>query len=391
MSIILGLMLSSAALATNGMRVIGIGPVQRAMGGVNAALALDSAVSLTNPAGLMELDRRTDVSVTYFVPRVRYKATSTTSMVTQNDTFFTSEMGPCYLPAVGMTRPVNTGSTLGFGVYGVCGMGVQYPSNLYHNVTYTEYQMMTCSPAWAHRLNDRASMGLALKLDYALMEFNAGSPAQQAHNDGEAFGLGVTIGTVYRLCEDVTLGLAYESKQDFSDFEFVTAAGTDKLNLNLPQSLTIGVGLRPSKRLRMAFDVSWIDWPQTMGENQPPYTLNSSGAMPWSMNWDEQWVYKFGLEYDLNPKTQVRLGYNYAKAPLDASRAFETIAFPAIAEQHVTGGLALHLSDTLILHLGAMVAPKVTFETANTNQFIDRAVTEMSQYAVDVGMTFMGR
>jgi len=379
--------LISQAYATNGMRVIGVGPVQRAMGGANVALPLDSAVSLTNPSAMVELDRRIDIAATYFNFDVSYKATSTAGMVVRNNTFIDSDMGPCFMPAIGMTLPISDSSTLGLGAYGVCGMGVDYQRNLYNNVTYTEYQYMKLAPAIAHRLNDKTSVGMALNLGYATMEFNAGSPLEQPHKDGEAFGMGITVGTLYQINDTASFGLAYESKQSFSDFEFSTPAGTDKLRLNQPQSLTLGLALRPANKLRMAFDIAWIDWPQTVGKNRPAYTQNRSGATPWNMNWDEQLVYKLGFEYDIGKTTRLRFGYNYAENPLDANRAFETIAFPAIAEHHITGGLAVQLSEKRILNIGAMYAPEVSFRTANANQFINSARTEMSQYSVDVGIT----
>lgn len=379
----------SQVYATNGMRVIGIGPVQRSMGGANVALPLDSAVSLSNPAAMTELNKRIDLSMTYFDPDVRYKATSNGGMVTSNGTFISSDMSACVIPAIGMIYPVSERYTFGLGLYGICGMGVDYRSNLYHNVTYTEYQFMKCAPAIARRLSDKLSIGAALNVDYATMEFNAGSPLEQPHEDGDAFGLGATVGTMYKLNDRIALALAYESKQSFSDFRFKTSIGTDKLRLNQPQSLTLGLAIEPTNKLRVAFDVTWIDWPQSVGKNLPSYTQNESGATAWNMNWDEQWVYKLGFEYDLDVKTKFRLGYNFAKNPLDSSRAFESIAFPAIAEQHITGGLARKLTNKLILNLGAMYAPEVSYDVSNANQFIDSATTEMSQYSVDVGVTYI--
>ena len=96
-----------------------------------------------------------------------------------------------------------------------------------------------------------------------------------------------------------------------------------------------------------------------------------------------------GFEYDIDAKTRFRLRYNSAKNPLDSNRAFETIAFPAIAENLITGGLAKGLTNKLILNLGVMYAPEVSFHAANVNQFIDSSTTEMSQYSVDVGITYL--
>ena len=63
------------AHATNGMRMIGFGPAQVSMGGASAALPLDAASIITNPAGISELGRRIDFGASYFNPTVKYQAT----------------------------------------------------------------------------------------------------------------------------------------------------------------------------------------------------------------------------------------------------------------------------------------------------------------------------
>lgn len=374
--------------ATNGMKVIGVGPVQRSMGGAGVALPLDSAATVTNPAGIARLDKRLDIGVTYFAPDVAYTAHSEAGMVVNDDTRITSDTKPCFMPGAGVVVPIDERLTFGVGAYGVCGMGVDYPQNLYYNVTYTKYEFMKVAPALACSVNDRLSIGAALGLNYATMEFNAGPPSEVSHLDGDAFGVGLTVGVLYRLSENVSVGLAYETKQCSSTFAFDTPAGEDRLRLDQPQNLALGLGIHPTPKLRMAFDVVWIDWPQTMGLDKPAYTANSSGAATWNMNWSEQTVYKVGIECDLSKDVTLRAGYNYGKHPLDSQRAFENIAFPAIVEHHLTAGLGIKLNKNRTLNIGVMVAPKVTLATANSAQFIDRATTEMSQYSIDAGLAF---
>lgn len=60
--------ISDMAGATNGMQVIGLGPVMRSMGGAGSALPLDTAAIMVNPAGMSELNGRIDFGVVLFVP-----------------------------------------------------------------------------------------------------------------------------------------------------------------------------------------------------------------------------------------------------------------------------------------------------------------------------------
>lgn len=385
---ILASVIANRSYATNGMKVIGVGPIQRSMGGASVGLPLDAATTITNPAGLCEVQRRLDIGATYFSPDVSYKAHSEFGMVTNDNSTISSDTGACLMPSIGLALPIDETWSFGVGAYGVCGMGVDYKSNLYNNVTYTDYGFMKIAPAIARRFGEKLSLGIALNLDCAQMDYEAGSTSEVSHNNGSEYGLGFTAGTIYKLTDTVTLGLAYESKQDFSDFKFNTTGGKDKLRFDQPQNITLGVGIRPTEKVRLAFDAAWIDWPQAMGKNKPAYTENSSGAMPWNMNWGEQYVFKAGIEYDLTEKVKLRAGYNYGKNPLDSSRAFENIAFPAIAEHHITAGTGIMLSKSTALNIGFMYAPEATLKTGNQAQYIDSATTKMSQYSIDIGISY---
>jgi long-chain fatty acid transport protein len=378
----------SLAHATNGMKAIGAGPVQRSMGGAGTALPLDSSAVTTNPAGMSHLNRRLDIGVTYFAPDVAYKAHSEASMVAHDGATISSRTSPCWIPMAGVILPLNDKWVFGASLQGTCGMGVDYPPNLYYNVTYTQYCQMRFVPALSYSINDRLSMGAGVSLGYARMEYHAGSPMEVAHKDGEASGVGGVIGALYRLTDQVSAGLNYETKQEFGGFTFDTPFGRDTLDLDQPQSLAGGLGIHPLPSLQAAFDVVWIDWPQTVGRNLPTYSRNSSGAAAWNMDWDEQFVYRAGVQWNLHENITLRAGYNYGKHPLNARRAFENIAFPAIAEHHITAGCGVKLSPKWTLNVGVTYAPEVTLRTANAAQLIDRADIRMSQYAVDVGLGY---
>ena len=386
---IIALLHVSTATATNGMKIIGIGQIQRAMGGANIALPLDAACTITNPGGLKAAGKRIDIGLTYFAPDVSYRASSAAGFISHKNSNMTSKSELILIPAFGFIYPLSEALTIGVGLYGTSGMGVQYDSNLYHNVTETQYAFMKLAPAASYTFANGLTIGFAPNIDYAIMEHEAGSPMEVEHKHGKAFGLGYTLGVHYPLTGNFNIGLAYESRQRFEDFEFDTDKGEDKLQFDQPQSLAAGIAYMPSSTLRFAVDLVWIDWPQTNGRNKPVYTKNTSGAMDWNLDWNEQLVYKFGLEYDLNPKITLRAGYNYGKNPLESKRAFETLAFPAVTEQHFTLGGAYTLDDNWRLNLGLMYSPSSEVDTANTLQGISSAKTEMKQYSIDFGFSYV--
>lgn len=382
MSIIAAIFIATSAHATNGMRMIGFGPVQDSMGGVSVGLPLDAASILTNPAGMSVLPGRIDFGASYFVPSVKYKATGGA-----DGSEVDSDRGGSPVPAFGLIIPLGEKFRFGVGTYGIAGMGVDYPANLYGTVTYTSYSQMRFAPALSYKINDIVSVGATLNIMYATMEFNAGGG--QPHMGASSFGYGATFGVLIKPIDMLQIGLAYETESFFEDYKFNTAAGQDRLEFNQPQTATVGIGIKPVKDLVIGFDVQWINWSQTVGENLPKYKANCSGAMPWNMDWDDQFVYKVGIQYAVHPMVTLRAGYNYGKMPLNSDRAFKNMAFPAVSEHHITAGLGINFNKQFTLNIGGMYSPPAKITGANLmQQGIVSYETEMSQYSLDMGLSY---
>jgi long-chain fatty acid transport protein len=394
---------AAPALATNGMRMIGFSPVQNGMGGVGVGATLDGGTVLTNPAGMSELGRRLDLSLTWFQPFVEYDATGAPlpqgAFVMSPGTTIKSDRGGSPIPNIGLILPLGGGFTVGVGAFGVGGMGVDHKANLYGGRTLTAYQQLRLAPAVAYKVNDLFAAGIALNAMWGQMKYDVAS------------GFGATIGLKLTPMKDLTFGLAYETKSTFSDYSFdipahqapdgaggvvSIPAGTDKLTFHQPAVATVGAAYRPLPALLVGADLQWINWSDVMGKNQPRYKNmatggSTTGALPFDMSWSDQLVVKVGAEIAAAQAVKVRVGVDYGKNPLDKDRAFENIAFPAVAETHLTAGLGWDATETLAVNLGAMYAPKVTVEGANAayppdGQGLTSYRTAMSQYSLDLGL-----
>ena len=302
--------------------------------------------------------------------------------------------------------PLGSGFTAGIGAFGVGGMGVDYKTGLYSGVTLTSYQNLRVAPAIAYRLNDLFSAGLSLNLSWAQMKYDvAGGFGQQKHDTADSYGYGATIGLKVTPMKDLTFGVAYETKSDFQDFKFTIPAhtgmtpggpvnfpgGSDKLAFDQPAVASAGVAYRAVPALLLAFDVQWINWSDVMGKGKPKYTNDTSatGAQPFDMSWDDQVVYKVGVEFAAAPTVKIRAGFDYGKNPLDANRAFENIAFPAVAESHVTLGLGWDATEAVCVNVGGMYSPKTTVKGGNAaGQGLVSYETAMSQYSIDLGVAW---
>jgi len=392
---------AAPASATNGMRMIGFSPVQNSMGGASAAAPLDAATIVTNPAGMSELGPRLDISGTAFVPTVEFDATWSMGAPPASASG-ESERPADYIPTLAAIYRVRDDLTFGVAALGTAGMGVEFPSagGLYGARTWTQYMNARVAPAASYRVTDALSIGFAANLQYAMLGYEAaGMPERETAG---ALGIGATVGLTYKPTQAVTLALAYESKSFYQGFEFDVPAhttmfgpvpgGTEKLDFDQPQVATVGAAVRPFEGFLLAADVQWINWSDTNGEDLPAFdsAQADTGYIPWNLDWSDQVVLKLGAQY-LVPAVKglaVRAGYNYGASPLSDDRAFENVAFPAIAEHHFTVGAGYDLG-ALTVNVGAQYSPEVTLEGANaTGQGIMAYEARMSQLAFDLGVAY---
>jgi long-chain fatty acid transport protein len=398
---------ASPALATNGMRMIGFGPVQNSMGGVGVGATLDASSIASNPAGLTDLGSRLDVGLGFFKPTVSYSATGTPtgapppnppSMIAADGATIDSDRGGSPIPAVAYVRPLGENLSAGLGVFAVSGMGVDYPANLYWSKSLTSYMNARLAPGVAYKLNDMLSVGVTVNVMMAQMEYDvAGNlPVSQGgqvkHSTATSWGVGGTVGLEAKLTRIVTVGAAYETKSTFQDFSFDVAGGKDELTFDQPQVATLGASVRPVEMLLLAADVQWINWSDTMGKSLPKYAQSQPTTMPFDMSWKDQWVLKVGAQLTPMKGLDVRAGYDYGAMPLDKSRAFENLVFPAVAEHHFTLGAGYAVADRTTVAVTGMYSPEAKISGANPGpppgQMIDAYTTKMSQFQIDIGASY---
>jgi long-chain fatty acid transport protein len=382
---------ASPARATNGMRMIGYGPIQNSMGGASIAAPLDGATIVTNPAGMSALAPRFDLAGQAFMPTVEYTAQWQVPVPASGTATQESDRPTDVLPTVATLYRVRDDVTVGLAALGIAGAGVEYAqgaAGLYGQRTYTSYLNGRIVPAVAYRVNDKLSVGAAANIAYAQMEYEVGGGAE--HSTAGAFGFGGTIGVTYKPIEMVTLGAAYETKSYYQDFEFDVAGEMQALDFDQPMIATLGAAVRPIPGLTLALDGQWINWSATNGEDLPKWSANPNDELDWNLNWDDQLVVKVGAEYQLPTvkALRVRAGYNYGAMPLDENRAVENIGFPALAEHHFTLGAGYEFGK-LAVNAAFLYSPEAKIAGSNPlGQGIVAYEAKMTQTAFELGVTY---
>lgn len=412
------LILSFAGLssATNGDNLIGIGPIARSMGGVGIAAPQDAISAVfSNPAAMCFgpycPGSEFNFAGTLFMPHVDSKL-NIGGMTIKDD----SDEKVYAIPAIGVSVPItNTFPLWRFGIaaYGVSGLGVDYrdtnidqpgfydfgPMGKFPLVAgeYTQLQIMKFAPSIAYQPNENLSFGLAVHIDYAMLDLRSGTSSN--------YGLGVQLGALYKVSDMIQLGATYVSPQEVNHenvSDFNGDGRADDLKLEAPQQVGVGVALMPSDKLLVEVNGKWVNWSDATGYDD--------------FDWDDQFVFAVGAQFKPIQKLALRVGYNYAKNPVNEHNnfvgatamgpnmisvqgksmpvyyyeTFRIVGFPAIVQHHLTFGIGYEFSNKFALHAGYMHAFKESVKENGTNMAGQPVTLEstLSEDSLEFGLTW---
>lgn len=347
------LALSGAAHATNGMNMISYGGQEGGMAGASLGVSNNAMAMNNNPAGLTQIpNNELDLGFSLLMPKLTHQ-----DMV-GNDKGGEDNRFP--LPSFGYAHNLDR-FVIGIGVFAQGGMGADFKGlNTAFGTqddTYTNVRYLKVTPALAWRINNKWSVGAALNIGYSdmTMEFfpNTMVPGMFAGmelRDVYSYGYGGKFGVMYQPNSMVSIGAVYttESVLDY-DHGSITFAGLGKYDAKVdgftwPQSLGVGIAIRPTPRLLLAADVTWYNWSKAMDK----VSIKSNAPAPFdqvdfNMKWNDQTVFAIGAAYQLTDRLTVRAGYNYGNNPVPEEHL--SPLFPAITEQHVAGGIGYKFSE----------------------------------------------
>ncbi len=401
--------------ATNGMNMIGFGARSIAMGGAVESVTNDNESMMINPAGLAALSSsQLSFSLSSFYPKVSH------SDALGNEVNETSQRPP--LPLFSISRPAGHWVT-GLGLFIQGGTGAEYehlttpftaqktagllpdPVGTIPNQDKHDSRLMhlKLTPTIAYKFSSQLRLGASLNLSHARAKmslFPETSVAFDGNSSGSfgdspndilfsgldldnlsANGVGYSIGMQYQV-NAWHFGASYTSqtKLNFNhgDAELnMSAMGLGKVDydaklrgLSWPEEFAVGIGVQIQPNLLLTTDIAWINWSSAISSldihfndtDHPMAPEASTMTMP--MNWDDQMVWKIGMEYTRFDNWTLRFGYNHADTPMNSD--YLRPIFPVISETHYTLGVTHHVRN-LDLSLGFEYVPK----TKMTNNNID--------------------
>ncbi len=219
-----------------------------------------------------------------------------------------------------------------------------------------------------YKANDQWAFGLAYTSPTTIhLEGKATMDMTAQFN--EAFGMavqGYMAQNPTATLEDAQMAVGQMFNDMGIDLQQGVAAsyGENKAAFGVPQKLAGGVSFKPTSKWTIGLDVEWINWsaafdkmPIKLKKGANPNinlmindaTADGSFNYDFPLKWKDAYNIKFGAEYQVAERTNLRAGFIHGKNPVPDNTIFSI--FPAIVENHITLGFGRGLSDKLNLDI----------------------------------------
>jgi len=382
-----GLTFSSGAFATNGILQAGNGMVAHGFGGAGLSNAGEAAAGMDNPALISQTGDALSVGWSMFMPD------RTVTLYGYYD--IKSDAKMFAIPQVAFTSKINNSLNWGIMAYAMGGMNTDYrtdPISLLGGdarSSSVDLSGMIVAPTMSWALNKDISIGGSLLVVWENFRtrnlFGADSSAPSAGtNEGSATGYGAKLGVDWKITDGIAVGAMVQPKVSMDEISFFkTFLGgfgfTGDAALTLPNEYGIGGKFGIGKNVDIVADIMYYQW--------------TSVDVFKFFGWDDQTVYKLGVEYRPIDKLALRAGFNYGKSPIQPGLApsglptvFANYPFPAISEYHYTLGLGYKMDKNMAVNAYYLYSPKTTI----TDTFTPVELS-MSQNAFGLGINYQAK
>jgi long-chain fatty acid transport protein len=381
-----GVLLASAASATNGYFAHGYGLKAKGMGGAATALAQDAFGGANNPASMVWAGDRLDLGVDWFQPtrdagRQDAGQPAFNGQVASDSTNF-------FIPELGYNRMMGPDLALGLTVYGNGGLNTDYPGGAFDcgagpaNILCgsgrlgVDLLQLIVAPTVAYKLNADHSVGLSLLLGYqrfkaeGLQAFDnapgfppfTGSPGNVTNRGHDsATGAGVRIGWQGRILPMLTLGASYSSEVNMSRFEKYRGLFAQGGDFDIPANYAVGISLAPAADWTIAADYTRIAYSKVAAVGNPGIAAAPLGADDGpGFGWHDIGVLKLGVSWRMNDQWILRGGFNHGDSPIRSSDVTFNILAPGVVRNHFTLGFTCSDGTTSEWTGALMVAQRAT-------------------------------
>ncbi len=324
-----------------------------------------------NPAVITMFPGRTSqMNGTYILPKAEYNTTSPTRLTAPAIPLTaaggrdggTGNIGGegAFVPASYSAWQLTDRLWLGYTTGAPFGLRSKPENQVYGGQTYgrsAKVRSINVSPTIGYQVNDWLAVGAAVQIQYikTVLKFaNSIAPtASPAILDGDSIDFGYRLGVTLTPTKSTTIGIGYRSsiRQTLTgDFAGLAPNVLPiKANLNLPDSVVVGVSQVINDRWQAHLGVEWTNWSKF---RRIPIVNSTTNTPVTSLNfvYDDSWFFSGGLEYKWSEALTVRAGVGYELSAVNDTN--RTIYISDNDRLWLSTGLSYKATEKLTLDLG---------------------------------------
>lgn len=204
--------------------------------------------------------------------------------------------------------------TLGAGLWNTYGGKISFPKTGMKALDSTQDAVIEASAGAALRISDKLSIGASFRLGIGLFATQATQNPYDADLSASGIGVAMAWGFLLRPVESVRIGVTWHAPMHVDTTGSGTidgASGREQVSVehqqNWPQSASLGVGVMPTSKLKLAAQVDWTQWSslkdlvvQLPGSGNPDQIYRE--------DWVDTWTVRAGVDYSVSHAFAVRAG-----------------------------------------------------------------------------------
>lgn len=326
------------------------------MGLTGVAYPQDAESGALNPANMAFIGNRYDVGISAI-------HTEGVTLVhgnrnpSQNGKFISATLKNHYNPHFALNTSLFCDrASLGFVLYNRSLIYSQYNRNfplLGTSKLHAKIIQEIFTGVFAYKIHPHHSIGVAFNIAYQVTNIaglqNFANPlfsefpnAVTNRGNDYSHGFGVSIGWLGHITPWLSLGAVYQPKIHMSRFRKYQGFIADRGKLDIPETFSFGVTLKPNPCSHICFDVQRIlfgDIPALHNPLLPNLVTSKLGRKDGAaLGWHSQTIYRLGLDYKINGYWTIRAGYRHAKIPYPKSATATNLAFVDVIKNVFTIG-----------------------------------------------------
>lgn len=283
------------------------------------AQADDASAVYYNPAGLTQIVGTESMSGGSVIFRdMEFQPAGGGKTVTMDDPAYTFHTYMCSDLKTERWR-------VGFGINVPFGTTMDWGNNtpFQYVLTKASLAVINYAPTVAFKVNDHLSLGAGVNIYQGKTElqfnYSPTMPGSKFTFEGDGIAVGGTFGVMWKITDQHTIGVVYrlpfslkfDGTAKVPGFVSADASAT----IPFPQSIAAGYAFRPTKKLKLEFDIEWTDWNtlNTVQLQSKNTTVSGDPRSAIPFNWMSGFFYEFGVQYEINTNWVARLGYIYSE------------------------------------------------------------------------------